>query len=728
MTAVDQMSARDEGSQWGPIRPIQVLGAVPVDGHVVIRTATRTLSINNHIDAVWAVLRYANGHLSTDDILKVANEETGLELAVMAAVVDDLLRLGVLVDSRSMHRQVMSWSDNPMVYSSDMRINEWTKHERKSGWTPAGDSFPLPKVSDPSPWVERFSCRSFDSEPVSTAQLARLLQHASERPPSGGGLYPVRLAVILRRTDGVVPPGLYHYDVSKHALVQARAVCEEELLFFLNRADGVHDAPATIVISADFNRQSKKYANRGWRYSLVEAGVAVERVLHLALEAGLASLVFGGYDDIELSRALYAADADDVRTITTVALGRAARTTPADMDLEGLNTLLDDLFVGEGRIVESTGATNLWRLPGDLSFHQVLTTLRAPQGATGSHADVRNRMCGGTGPSIVQARAKALVEAVERHASRIVRVDTLGTPDEVPNAIDVPKFLRLRPEQVDAHDYLTHFSKTTPIQWSTGHVVSTGEPVSVPVDLVNYPISSTALGRKPFVAANSSGIASHTRDEDAIHRGFLELLERHVVLTSWHRQEAPARLNAAAYTPYLASRAHYWASQGYEMSVLDYSLGGLPVVGVVIGSQALIPGFTFGSAADLSWTAAAHKAMHEAEVGLAGYRAHPESPLPSDLVHTPLDHGRWHAYDESRTALKFLASRPASAGALQDATHDALEQSLRTFGAIAVRIDSPAPIKTFRVLSAAVFPISFGYSLEHRPEWSVAPDLPHFIA
>jgi len=275
---------------------------------------------------------------------------------------------------------------------------------------------------------------------------------------------------------------------------------------------------------------------------------------------------------------------------------------------------------------------------------------------------------------------------------------------------------------------LAHFERGTSMQWSSGHVVATGATVSVPVELVNYPIARAALGRNPVLAANSSGIASHTSDDEAIRRGFLELLERHAVLTSWHRQAPPARVPPFAYTPYLASRARYWAGQGYVMHVLDYSLNGIPIIGVVVGSATVTPSFTFGSAAAESWTDAAHKAMHEAEVGLAGYRAHPEGPLLPEEVHTPLDHGRLHAYDVSRTALQFLSGGQLNTDPPVNATAGAVGQALSDFAVIAVRIDSPDPIRTFRVLSPAAFPISFGYSLEHRPAWSVAPDLPHFIA
>lgn len=714
---------------YDTIRPLQVLGVVPVDAHVLVRTPTRTLSINNHVDEVWAVLRYANGHLSTEEVLDTATAETGLERDTLTAVQSDLLRLGVLRDSRALHSHVMDWSDNPMPYSSDMRMSAWVEHENKLGWVADGERIALPDPEDASPWSARRSCRAFTPDPVATTELARILRHVSDHPVSGGGLYPVRLALVLRRTDGAVEPGMYHYDPAAHALVKAGEHCDEEMLFALNREDGIHDAPAVLVISGDFTRQTDKYANRGWRYTLIEAGVAVERVLGLALNADLSTLVFGGYDDVVLSRSLYGTDAADVRTVTVIAIGHPARASGTDLDLDELNAELDDLFVGENHIVESTGVTNLWRLPGDLSFHQVLATLRAPAGETGPHAEAKNRMCGGTAASIVAARAKAIVEAVERHASSTVRIDAEGPTAQMDQGIDVPKFIHLSPAQVHAQPFLAPFHPGTVLQWTSGTLLSTGEHVLVPVDLVNYPLSHKKLGRGLLVAANSSGIAAHTRDDEAVRRAFLELLERHAVLTSWHRQQAPTRIRRENLTAYLRSRAQHWEDQGHEMQLLDYSSNGIPIIGAVIGSQDQLPCFAFGSAAAGTWSQAATKALHEAEVGIAGHRSRPEEPIAVRDVHTPLDHGQLHAYDGARVALKFLLSGSLSAEAPVLAADDShIESVMKTFDAIAVRIDSPEPIKTFRVLSPLVLPISFGSALEHRPAWSLAPNVPHFIA
>lgn len=706
-------------------RPIQVLPTLRAGDHIHVNTGPRTVTIENHVDAIWVLLRITDGYRDVDSVVSLAAEETGLDPALLGQVMADLQRLGILVDSRSLHSVVLTLSDNPMPFASDMRLNAYVDYERTAGWEPAGDRIQL-EHSSTLLESDRRSCRAFDEESISTVELASLLQHATDRPPSGGGLYPVRLAVVLNRAVGDLAMGTYHYEPGSHSLVPAGQPSREEIRYALNREDGVHHAPVVIVVSGDMERQTKKYSNRGWRYTLIEAGIAVERLLREAEGVGLASLVFGGYDDRALTRLLYGDDGARVRTVVTVAVGHETSESLPDLDLETLHGQLDDLFVGEGRIIDSSGSTDLWREPGDLSFHQVLATLRADDETDPS--PVERRMCGGTGASIVVARTKAIVECVERLSSGVVRVDRTGSAQEVNPQFDPAPFVLLDRDQLDGAPFLMPFDPSTIIEWVRGHDLYSNAETFLPIDLVYYPLSTRTLGRNLLFAANSSGIASHTDPTEATRRALLELVERHAVLTSWHEQKPAAALPSTALSPYVRNRQSYWGTQGYELRVLDFSVHGVPVAGVAIGSSTVFPAFAFGSAAALDWQDAVVKALQEAEVGIAGERSSTSGPIAAGDVISPLDHGRFHAYDSSRTAWTFLSSAGTPETHDLPATLRNLEEVIATTRPVAVQIDSPSPIHTYRVLSPSLFPISFGVALEHRPSWSMAPMIPHFIA
>jgi thiazole/oxazole-forming peptide maturase SagD family component len=532
--------------------------------------------------------------------------------------------------------------------------------------------------------------------------------------------------LILNRPTEGLGAGIYHYDPGTHGLIRGTPASGEEIRYALNREDGVHNAPAVIVVAGDMVRQANKYSNRGWRYTLIEAGIASERIVDAATEAGLGSLVFGGYDDAVMSRMLFGADTPRVRTLVVVALGRPATKPLPDVDLEQLHNYLDGLFVGEGRLVEGTGTTDLWRRPGDLSFHQVLATIRSENDENPDPAE--NRTCGGTAASITAARAKAIVECVERHSSGNMRVDRVGPATEVNPGFDLSAYAALTTEQINAHHYLSRFDPDEPLQWVIARDLYSDAETFVPVDLVYYPLSTKTLGRELLTAANSSGIASHTDPAEAVNRALLELIERHAILTSWHTQLKPVLVPPHSLTEYLNNRRDYWHAQGYELLVLDYSTEGVPVAGIAIGSDTTFPAFAFGSAAAPTWKASVIKALHEAEVGMAGHRGLRENIVSADSIVTPIDHGRFHAYDTERTAWNFLKSAVTPETYRTPEPLDGMMGAIERFRPLAVRIDSTDPIHTYRVLSPRVFPISFGASLEHRPSWSQAPDLPHFIA
>ena len=706
-------------------RPLQIVPVVTVGEHVQVRVGPTTITVENHVDAIWAILRFTNGHRVIDEVVDKATGESGIERNLLVAVAKDLEHLGVLVDSRAQQDTVMTYSDNPMPFPSDMRISEYVDYEHTAGWEPSGQRIALEPASS-SPRNNRRSCRSYSDKPLSATDLASVLQLACDQPPSAGGLYPIRLGVILNRPAGDLKAGVYHYDSCNHSLVSGVEASTEEIRYALNREDGVHNAPAVIVVAGDMQRQTTKYSNRGWRYTLVEAGIAVGRLVDASTDLGLSNLVFGGYDDCVMSRLLFGDDTPQVRTIITVALGYPTKKPLADFDLEFLHNDLDHLFVGEGRLIEGAGTTNLWRRPGDLSFHQVLATLRAADKDDQSPAD--DRTCGGTGASIVVARAKAIVECVERHASGNVRVDITGPAAKVNPGFDLAPFAPLTPNQIDACGYLGHFQHDLLLEWTSARDLHTGAETYVPIDLVFYPLSTKILSRPLLQAANSSGVASHTNPAEATYRALMELIERHAVLTSWHKQQPPPAVPEHFLPDYLNNRRRYWQTQGYELHVLDYTTEAVPAAGVVIGSTTQFPAFSFGSAAARTWYDAVVKALHEAEVGIAGYRSLDEDPIGIEEITTPLHHGRFHAYDPSRMAWKFLTSAKTPSGYNLPESLMSFADVIERTRPIAVRIDSPEPLHTYRVLSSRLFPVSFGAALEHRPTWSSAPEVPHFIA
>jgi SagB-type dehydrogenase family enzyme len=162
--------------------------------------------------------------------------------------------------------------------------------------------------------TRRRSLREFSDAPIMLADIAQLCWAAQgvtdagdhRSAPSAGALYPLDLYVAVGRVDGL-EPGIYHYDPHAHTLEQRvdtdrrrglyRAALEQEW---------VQDAPLVFVITAVYQRTTRKYRNRGVRYAHIEAGHAAQNLLLQATALGLAGVPVGAFDDDDIQNALEA--------------------------------------------------------------------------------------------------------------------------------------------------------------------------------------------------------------------------------------------------------------------------------------------------------------------------------------------------------------------------------------------------------------------------------------
>ena len=216
--------------------------------------------------------------------------------------------------------------------------------------------FPLPDSQFPPTTLqqaiaERRSCRRFSSVPLKTLELATLLKAAYgiegriffgdqeflERPvPSGGGLYPLELYLLVQRAEDF-EPGIYHYAVLSHALEQLRALQLPRQFIadlFLGQPY-LADAAAIAVLATVLDRSLWKYGDRGYRYILLEAGHVAQNLNLVAAALGLGSFNLGGFFDNDLAN-LLGLDIEEEVPLYGVALG-----TPATADRTDLRQPLD---------------------------------------------------------------------------------------------------------------------------------------------------------------------------------------------------------------------------------------------------------------------------------------------------------------------------------------------------------------------------------------------------
>ena len=159
----------------------------------------------------------------------------------------------------------------------------------------------------------------FSGEALSAAGLARLLRltngvtgfygdGASRRPlraaPSAGALYAGEVYVVAERVNGLAP-GLYYYAVEEDALVKLReGALLARVVQSVERPMALAGAAAAVLLSNVFERYTGRYANRGYRYALIDSGHIGENLGLAARASGLAERAFSRFHDEQLNALL----------------------------------------------------------------------------------------------------------------------------------------------------------------------------------------------------------------------------------------------------------------------------------------------------------------------------------------------------------------------------------------------------------------------------------------
>jgi len=175
------------------------------------------------------------------------------------------------------------------------------------------------KVSVEKTLAERRSVRQYADSPLTLADISQLLWAAYgitqpvpnvpmlrgglRTAPSAGALYPLELYVVAGSVTDLAP-GIYRYRSETHDLVLISAGDKRQALFEAAGEQAcVKSAPAAIVYSAVFSRNTVKYGDRGReRYVCMDLGHSAENVYLQCGSLGLGTCAIGAFIDADLKR------------------------------------------------------------------------------------------------------------------------------------------------------------------------------------------------------------------------------------------------------------------------------------------------------------------------------------------------------------------------------------------------------------------------------------------
>ncbi len=157
----------------------------------------------------------------------------------------------------------------------------------------------------------RRSKRSGYKEKITIEELSKLLfagqgmtSDKKRAVASAGMTYPLELFIIAKNVESI-KAGLYKYLPQTHSI---ELIKEQDFSEALQKARGkytfVSDAPVCIVIVADSQRTTQRFADRGIMYVHMEAGSAYQNISLEAVNIGLGTVVVGAFDVNSLKASL----------------------------------------------------------------------------------------------------------------------------------------------------------------------------------------------------------------------------------------------------------------------------------------------------------------------------------------------------------------------------------------------------------------------------------------
>jgi SagB-type dehydrogenase family enzyme len=164
--------------------------------------------------------------------------------------------------------------------------------------------------------LARRSIRNYSEGALTLEQLGQLLWAAQgitdpsgkRTAPSAGAIYPLEVYIVVGNVEGV-SPGIYKYKPDSHTLVMVIDGDKRETLTKAAKDQkSASQAAIDIVITADYEKMTRQYGEKGTRFAQLEAGHAAQNICLQVVALKLGTVTMGYFDDDAVKKVLGISD------------------------------------------------------------------------------------------------------------------------------------------------------------------------------------------------------------------------------------------------------------------------------------------------------------------------------------------------------------------------------------------------------------------------------------
>ena len=225
---------------------------------------------------------------------------------------------------------------------------------------------------------------------------------------------------------------------------------------------------------------------------------------------------------------------------------------------------------------------------------------------------------GGVSSDRFGAMAKAIGEAVERYCSAIFdyRDLVLAPYDELAERAVAPESFALHSDAQYASEGFPWrpFRRDSPVCWTRGTSLVTGEPTLVPASMVYVPFHFlSSRPDTPIGQPISTGQACGVSWDDAVLSGLCEAVERDAFTLTWQARMSRPRVDPPTFPPAIRDLVDRYEAVGVQIELMDVTTDiAIPtVLAFALGDAPTSPAVTVAAATDPSFEIAAIKTLEE---------------------------------------------------------------------------------------------------------------------
>lgn len=225
---------------------------------------------------------------------------------------------------------------------------------------------------------------------------------------------------------------------------------------------------------------------------------------------------------------------------------------------------------------------------------------------------------GGAATKRENAVAKAIGEAVERYCAALYEAEELplACASEAPFPIVRPdEFALYSEEQYEWPGFpWSPFTDDTPVRWTEGVDLVSGEHRHVPAAMVYVPYTFyRGSGETPISQPISTGLAAHMSPTLAALSGLYEVVERDAFTITWQAGVAPPQIRVETLSDAGYDLVQRFERTGAGVILLDLTLdhGITTILSVLRSAAAESPALVFAAASSLDPERAVRSALEE---------------------------------------------------------------------------------------------------------------------